>query len=169
MVSTLENIAEWCRSSEQDQLALLQWQPFNGLQAQIEDTRGRECKCTRGHAYRSCHRFSDHFLSWLAEGAGKNDLCTCPPTDESLLMLECPKLIQHIQVCSYPLLCGCIVLTIFTSMSSIEISRCRTIPWSLANVRAQWCTDIFPLGVVFTGSTWIVPRRARSARTWKIP
>src|SRR5258706_14595745 len=131
--------------------------------------RGRGCKCTRGHAYRCCHRFSEHFWIWLAEGAGKNDFCICPPADESLLMLECPKLIQHIQVCSYPLLCGRIVLTIFTSMSSIEISSCRTIPKSLANVRAQWRSNIFPLGVVFTGSTWIVPGRARSTRTWKTP
>lgn len=165
----LEGLEEWCRSSGQDQLASLQRPPFNGLHVQIEHMRDRDCKCTRGHAYRSCHRFIDHFWSWFAEEAGKNDLCTCPPTDESLLMLDCPELIQHIQVCSYPLLCGRIVLTLCTSMSSIEISRCRTIPRSLAHVRAQWCPNIYPLGVVFTGSTWIVPRRARSARTWKIP
>ena len=165
-----EDLAELWGSSEQDQEALLQQPPLlNGLPAQIEHMRGLGCKCTRSHAYRTCPRFSEHFWIWLAEGAGKNDFCTCPPTDESLLMLKCPKLMQHIQVCSCPLLCGRIVLTVIPRMSSIEISRCRVLPRSLANVHAQWCGDIFPLGVVFTGSTWIVRERARRAHTQKIP
>lgn len=165
-----EDLAEWWGSSEQDQQDSLQQSPlFNGLLAQIEHMGGRGCKCTRSHAYRACPRFSEHFWIWLAEESGPNDVCACPPADESLLMLECPKLIQHIHVCSYPLLCGRIVLTIIPRMNPIEISRCRTLLGSLANVHAQRRGNIFPLGVVFTGSTWIMPERARRARTQKIP
>ena len=169
-MSDPDDLAEWWGSSEQAQQALLQHQPsFNGLPAQIEHMRGRGCKCTRSHAYRTCPRFSEHFWFWL-EGADKNDFCTCPPTDENLLMLECPNIIQHIQVCSYLLLYGRIVLTIINPrMSSIGIPHCRTLPRPLANVHAQRCGNIFPLVVVFTDSTWIVPGRARRGRTRKIP
>jgi hypothetical protein len=162
-------VAEWCGSPVQDQ----QQPPFNGLFARNEDMRDRGCKCTRGHAYKSCPRFSEHFwawfAAWFAEGAANNDFCTCPPTDEALLMLECPKLRQHIQVCPFSLLWWCIELTIFPRASAIEISHCRTLLRSLANVRAQVWENIFQPGVVFTGSTWIAPGRVRHARTRKTP
>lgn len=98
------DLAEWYGSFVQDQSALLQQPPSSNIPAQIEHMQGRGCKCTRGHVYKSCPRFSEHFWAWFAVGAAKNDLCTCPPADEALLMLECPKLKQHITVCSYPLL-----------------------------------------------------------------
>ena len=102
MILGREHLAERFGSFVPDQPALLLQPPFKGLPAQIDHMRG--CKCTRGHAYRSCPRFIEHFWAWLTEGAAKNDVCTCPPTDEALLMLGCPMLGQHLQVCSYRLM-----------------------------------------------------------------
>lgn len=57
------------------------------------------CNCTRGHAYRFCSCFSKHFWDWFEEGEAQSDLCTCPPMEEALLALGCPRLMQHAQVC----------------------------------------------------------------------
>lgn len=76
------------------------WQQLSSSNTAVG--HGNSCKCTRSHAYRSCIRVIEHLWTWIGEAATKDDFCTCPPTDERLLALECPKLALHIKV--YPLL-----------------------------------------------------------------
>lgn len=79
-------------SSVSEQHAILQ---------QFSPTQPEICNCTQGHGYRFCDRFSEHYWTWLGEGTLKGDFCSCPPTNEALLALDCARLEEHIQVCPH--------------------------------------------------------------------
>jgi hypothetical protein len=57
------------------------------------------CECTQSHAYTSCPRFSEHVWARHRGSEAQGSFCVCPPSNEFLLALGCPKPIEHVQVC----------------------------------------------------------------------
>ena len=97
-------ISNLCGSSVPEQHAIWRQLPLN--QSAVNHPGSPQgCNCTQGHAYRVCYRFKEHYWTWLGEGTANGDFCSCPPTDEALLSLECTRLEEHIQVCP-PVQCG---------------------------------------------------------------